>query len=228
MGISKSYDRGLGRSLALYAPMYEATGISNTSDVAKPHHPILLVHAPTWTKLASGKWVLAFDGVNDYAYIPNAYTSDINFATNSIFTASSWVYRSGAMPNGPIFGRGQYNVNGWSFLIASGALSFYTYQRMSYTNNKVVPASTWSYVSAVFGSPTANQVDFFLNGDLILKSNTATHTGFSGGTDFYLGNWPSWAAKIADMLAMPRIWNRALSQIEIREIFNRERHLFDV
>jgi hypothetical protein len=86
---TRSLDKDpINTGLLLSIPMFEGVGSSVVADVARPHHPITQVHAPGWTQLASGIWVMDFL-FDDYLSCLGASCTDLNFTTGD-FSVTAW------------------------------------------------------------------------------------------------------------------------------------------
>ncbi len=98
------------KGLLLDLPVEEGTG-ALTRDVAKPHHPVTLVNAPTWTTLPTGLMVLTFDGVDQYLQCLAASCADLDFTTED-YSLSGWAYHSG-VDSEFVIARYELDVSGW-------------------------------------------------------------------------------------------------------------------
>lgn len=79
--------------ILLDLPFREGVG-TITQDVAKPHHPITLHNAPTWTTLASGLPCLTLNGTTEYLQCLSASCADLDF-TSGDYSIGGWVYFTG-------------------------------------------------------------------------------------------------------------------------------------
>ena len=119
------YDKlGYNRHALLDLPFLEGTGVI-TQDVAKPHHPVTLVGAPSWSALDSHKMSLELDGATQYAQCLNAACADLGF-TSSAFSIGGWFkWTSGIVSSQILIGRYELNVGGWElYLTNTGALYY--------------------------------------------------------------------------------------------------------
>jgi len=86
--------------MLLDLPFREGSGLI-THDVAKPHHIATLTGPPTWDWLAlSGLGVLDFDGATEYLQAPACDTVDLDFTGD--FSLAAWIY--------PVYGAGSMVV----------------------------------------------------------------------------------------------------------------------
>ena len=227
----KGYDRGLGKDCLLDLPMFEGIGAASLMDVAKPHHPVLMTHAPVWTQLSSGLWVLNFTAAHpDYLSIVAAGCTDLNFTTES-FSGVCWTqFVNSGLQRQHIMGKGSGfgGTTGWTlywntqsqlcFRSVPGAVS-----ESAQMANAVhlcgftrVGASVRMYVDSSDRTSTAGNHGATITSAAASNFLVAVYEGLLATTAFN------------GQLGLSRIWNRALSPAEHREIFNRERHLFGV
>ena len=121
------YDKmPMNRRMLLDLPFLEGVG-AITQDVAKPHHAVTLVAAPTWGNLASGKSVLTLNGTSQYLQCLNALCADLGF-TSGDYSVGGWIdWTSGIVTSQIIAGRYELNVGGWElYLTIDGALDYLT------------------------------------------------------------------------------------------------------
>lgn len=231
--MSRSYDQdGLGNQLLLDLPMMEGVGTSLTRDVAKPHHPVAMTHSPAWTALApSGRYVLTFDGANDYLSCPGASCADLDFVAGD-FSIVFWTYIEDMSSAMNIIGRYALDASGWE------VFSFNYYLNLRINTGGGDPSvscygqtynpDVWMLVGI---SRSGAYPRFFRDGREMEASyeaggipNPTTSaqdlviaTRFTKNGNFLNGK-----------LGGIRIWSRALAPWEHRSIFMRERHLYGV
>jgi hypothetical protein len=230
--MSRATDFNLNRQCLLNIPMFEGVGAVSVKDDAGPHHPMLLTHAPTWTQLPSGLWVLAIDGVNDYASCLAASSTDLNFIAGD-FSGALWVKVTFPIVTAvcTFFCRGRYQVDGWHFCIDNTAFRFFTYQpganKQTYAMGVLV-ATEWHLYG--FTRAGASLRLYYDGKDRVDYMDTMTNPTTSA-RNFYLGihdgaSGLDWSA--ASQLGIPRVWGRALSPVEHMQMFNAEREFFGV
>lgn len=116
------------RRMLLDLPFREGVGVI-TQDIAKPHHPVTLVGAPSWTALPSGKMALELGGwgSGDYAQCLNADCIDLGF-TSSDFSIGGWFTWEDTVEDSQILiARYELSVGGWEvYLTEVGALRYLT------------------------------------------------------------------------------------------------------
>ncbi len=167
------YDKiSYNRRMLLDLPFREGIGIV-TQDVAKPHHPVTLVGAPTWAALDSGKMALTLGGVGsgDYAQCLNAVCADLGF-TSSDFSIGGWfTWEDTAEDSQILIGRYEVSVGGIEvYLTEVGALRYLTL-RLHHAGGATVRTAAyslgWEYSTlAHFGiSKIVNTAYFYRNGE---------------------------------------------------------------
>lgn len=218
----------LNHGLLFSLPMFEGAGSATVLDVARPHHPVTQVHAPVWTRLSSGLWVLDFDGANDLLSCAAESSTDLDF-TSGDFSMVVWLYPHGLGGNGRFLNKGAGGQSGWGWRITESATVFYTSQAGATQSSadSGIAANTWTlrgisrvgasiriYAAGVDATATA--------GTHINPTSAAAHPLEIGartvGTDYFFDG----------LLWNPRIWARSLSAAEHRMMFERERGLFGV
>jgi len=105
--------------MLLDLPFREATG-AITQDVAKPHHPVDLVGAPTWAPLASGLGTLDFDGDTQYLECAGADCADLDF-TNHNYSIWGWFNWNIHEYSQILIGRYELSVSGWELYLTQAA-----------------------------------------------------------------------------------------------------------
>jgi len=120
------YDNlGINKDILLDLPFREGVGVI-TNDVAKPHHPVTLVGAPTWTARPSGLMGLTLDGLTEYLQCLAAQCADLDF-TNGDYSLGGWIDWTVLEFSQIIMGRYQLDSNGWElYLYNDGATNLLT------------------------------------------------------------------------------------------------------
>ena len=246
----KSYDKIVEYdSLLLDLPYREGTGVK-TFDHAKPHHPLTMEDPGggsfVWTTLPSGLMVLEFvtigGGGTDGVYIKGlaADTVDFNFTAGD-FSIGCWVnWDSTGGWSEMMMARYIIDQCGWElYFDVSGGLNTLSqrHNHLSLTPNLNSNCystgwtpGTWAFVgvSRVGGNlypqhyRNGNALAMFYEASGMLDPDTCVQT-FQIGCRYTLNaNW------YKGLMWRPRIWNRALSQNEWKNIFERERDWFGV
>ena len=232
-------NKKVNHQILLDMPFFEGSGTLYTYDVAKPHHPLTLVHAPAWTSIASDLMVLTFDGANDYIWGTAATTADLNFTTGD-YSLGGWIYfTSGGADDKTPLARFLLDNNGWE-------LYHYTNEILTLRHHHaatLVPPITgdprtacyshnWSFAEWWFMgvSRSGTSATFYRNGSAI--PTTCTAGGLidpeTCNQNFYVSTDTTTTNFFNGMMWRPRIWDRSLSASEWLHIFNTERHWFNI
>ncbi len=233
--MSRSFDRdSLDSQLLLSLPMREGAGTLGTADVAKPHHPVLMTHAPAWTQLSpSGAYCLAFDGANDYMSCLGASSADLDF-TSGDFSIACWAYLTVGSSD-ILVGRYLTDVSGWEVYFTEGPPTYFNLRchhggvpARTSANCQGWVASTWT----LFGISRSGAYPlFYFNGIQQAMSYDAggIQNPVTDAHDLVIGiNNGKNANHLNGRIQGLRIWGRCLTPLEQRSIWLRERHLFGV
>ena len=184
----------------------------------------------------------SFDGATDYIYIGKPVPSSL--ATTKAITLAAWInptaYPSGVNPNevGLIIGSqcdacgtagtaihlDGRNVHGG----IRGGIHFqiglenigWTANTNEGTTNVDVPLNQWSYIVATWKSGDTKKV--YINGKLVTNWTTVW-TGsikYDSSTEMNIGRQPDIGRYFNGSIDDTRIYNRALSESEIQELYN--------
>jgi len=234
--MTRATDFNLNRQLLFSLPMFEGVGSATVKDVSKAHHPVTMVHSPVWVQLASGLWVLDFDGASDKLYSPAANCTDLNFSTEYI-TWAVWVYMDGFTNYPRFMSKGS---PGWRFGVYSdsGGDARKPYLDMQdavgHSKTFLCPAdgaiayTTWTLISVSRYTRLPTRVFFCVNGvNLTCTDTWGDYDPGPSARDLDICSELSdrW---INGRIWNPRIWSRALSPAEHMQIFNAEREFFGV
>ena len=237
-------DYPVNRQLLVSLTMEEATG-AVTLDRARPHRELALNGPPTWTQVPNNLGVLNFDGASDYLDCPAADTGDLDFTTED-YSIVVWVNHNAVGLMVPKIVVGRYEIDdvtlinntGWEVYLETngpdylelrhhhGSYGTWANQRDGCFSTGWV-TGTWNLLAitrsglypkhyrdgiavAVTYGPNGIRNPDTNNRDLVVGCR------FSKDTDWYSG-------KMWNL----RIWDRELSEYDIREIFETERHWFN-
>jgi hypothetical protein len=188
----------------------------------------------TWKRLPSGLWALRFDGIDDYVSVPD-HESFSN--PGSQLTVIIWALRDvigadhtliGSWWDGT--GRAYYinisNTNKAAFSVGTGGGT--GPEAKSITGSTSIPAGAYYQIAGVYDG-----VNLRLFVNALSDATPVAQTGsvHNGTLPLFLGAYQS-VGSPADFhkgeIALPRIYNRALSALEIQDSFNREKQFFGV
>ena len=228
--MTRATDFNLNAGLVLSIPMFEGTGTATLSDVAKPHHPMTLVHSPVWTQLPSGLWVLQFvsAGGPDFIQCAAASSIDLNFTSES-FSVVMWI--NAADGTYTLVRRGLDSTDGWNFFRADpnkiGLDTWWPTQNETMTGNNAFLPSVWVLVGF---TRVGTLVTLYVNGSRGVIGSQASHVDpASANRKLLIGvSNNETSLPFNGYMDLPHIWNRALSPAEHMQIFNAEREFFGV
>ncbi|MFH0806479.1 MAG: LamG-like jellyroll fold domain-containing protein [Candidatus Brennerbacteria bacterium] len=160
---------------------------------------------------------LNFDGVNDYVDVPEA-TSTLD--VTSILTFSAWIYPTSSSSYKPILAKIPVAYgSGYEFANSSG--NFRTTLRTGSGNcdftNGALTLNTWQHVASTYDGTTTRH---YLNGALASSSAACTYGATANDNDLYIGGRASDTSRFAGMIDDVRVYNRALSSDEARQLYN--------
>lgn len=154
-----------------------------------------------------------FDGVNDYIVLSTTFPGGANSKSFSVWfnltgNTYHWVISGGATVNGQAFGL-FYNSQASNRLTFHGNGATYDYEFSNIAMNQ------WNHVVITFNN---GQVQAYLNGQYIGFKNVALNTSIANNITVGCrnNNTAFFPGKIDDI----GIWNRALSQQEVTNLFN--------
>jgi len=176
------------------------------------------VSGSVWVRRRLDLWCPSFDGVDDYVDV--APTPEINITTGDI-TIAMW-FRADAVDRTCDLlqkgvGGGSYTIhcdgsNRIVFLKQADAAS----QAVSTTQ---IQAGKWYFV---VGQKKAGTGLLFIDGRL--EGTDGTFANFTSKTNLYIGKGDD--GKFAGQIALLRIYNRALSALEVQNLYRVEKSLF--
>ncbi len=244
----------INHQLLLAMTIEETTGGNGDFiyDRAKPHHRMTLVDAGTGT-LTWGATAAVYPYLNLDPTIPGAWANyvwieclaadaaDLDFTTDD-FTLLAWVYLDNLTNIHTIMCYGAQNIaNGGGYQLGISAatpttLSFSTCQATTLQtsiSSAEIAAGTWYLVGATRSAAVGKT---YING-LNKTVTSAAHVNPATQTEpFHLGVRQIERTAVAidydtpyeGFLAYPRVWDRTLPDADMLEIFNVEKHWFNL
>jgi hypothetical protein len=188
---------------------YPGSGTTWT-DLSRGGNNGVLTNGPTFNGANGGS--IVFDGTNDFIDCGNA--SNLQITVGSI---AAWVRTS--TPGGS-FRSIIAKQNAWGLFIADNILVTYDWGNVATRSTGInIADNTWKYVTLTFtetlGTPSNNAI-VYLNGNAVLtttvkNSNQSVNVQIAeaNASQFLNGN-----------IATASVYNRVLSQIEIRQNYN--------
>jgi hypothetical protein len=160
-----------------------------------------------------------FDGTV-FNYISVADNAKLNM---NVFTISAWIYRTAVTDGGYIVNKGRDVENGHYGLLSSsiGAeTNYYGINGASFANEDF---GIWQLIT---GTVSGNSAKFYINGKLVssatLSTSFACNSGgqpLTIGNHYYVGVPPEWAYPFKGKIDDVRIYNRALSDSEVKTLY---------
>jgi len=184
----------------------------------------------TWVKLPGGLWCLSFDGQDDYVDCGNPSAMDF---TTEDFTVELWFYANTLAGYQSFISRGQQNVKGWEIQFRdSGNLWFKTYTAGAYQSTRAgintFAAGVWYHLAVVRQGADAK---IYKSGSDVNAPTGSHPVSLVSASDVNLmmGRYAVQVMYLMNgLLSRIRIYNRALTALEIQNHFNQEKHLFGV
>lgn len=197
------------------------------------------VTGAVWKRLPSGLWCLNFDGSDDY--VDCGSDNSLEIGTNG-WSVNVWLkvpsdsnYRV-ILNSMVVFAtnssKGYYLYLGNDDTRVSWGVSDGTTRIQNYVVSPItLKDNTWHHIVATFNS-TTDTVKLYVDTTEIGSDTSGTPLGTiindrqpEFGRDYGSGS-PRYY--FLGLLALPRVYNRALSALEIQNCFNQEKHLFGV
>jgi len=204
---------------------YSGKSLSSPNDSVSTNHGTLM-NGCTFTSGKIGS-AFTFDGVNDYVQLPN---NIFNFTGD--FTASAWVYVQ-TLPSSAsgIVGNFDFGAfGGWGMYISGanlvGVISNSGGRYYLGSTTGVFTAGQWSHVVMVF----KKNIGFYIYGNGVSRGQSLASTNPNFGVSpnsavnsrigllNYSGDW--WWMPNGSRIDSVNVWNRALSQDEITQLYN--------
>ncbi len=159
-----------------------------------------------------GKSLTLPGGSGNYAVVPT-----LNLNTNT-FTATAWIKPNGLQNDnaGVIFSRGGSTTSGIHMKTNNEVRYHWDGGQWGWSSGAIAPANEWTHVALVV-EPT--RATIYLNG--VPYVNTATHNPEAFDSPIRIGNDPNSSSRTyKGDIDEVCIWNRALSQSEVRELMH--------
>jgi len=182
------------------------------------------IYGACWKSLPSGHSVLSFDGVDDYTQVP--YLDVFN---QKPFTVVAWIWRGMEKEHEPIFSAADaYDTDRYLHCLCKEGnpyLGFWGDDLKSPTKLKL---RRWYCLTFVWEGPTTRKQVIYIDGE---KDCERVSTGLLTVVDGHITGYGEWIGRFSEnyyvgFIAEVRIYNKALSAEEIRELYNRTKHLY--
>lgn len=156
-----------------------------------------------------------FDGAKGYVRASSSSTLD-----TAALTISTWVYPKNLLPFGGyalgVVSNGDYFTNGWRFILETGTGRVYwQFKATDGTGNSIwsptgVSVNTWTHIAVTYDWTTAT---IYINGVPAVTQTFSKTLSYAGWHDIRIGASDYYFNGTIDSV---RVWNRALSQLEIQ------------
>lgn len=183
-----------------------------------------------WANGSVGKFnsSLNFDGTDDYINMGDPASGYLDIGANQDFTVSAWVKTTNNSAIGANQGRilsKRASPNGYELYVEVGSdrpglyLSdgVITSTHTATAGTQVVTDSNWHFIAA---QRVGSTVRLYVDGNQVFSGNTGATGSLANATSLYIGNAPAfsrhWPGQIDDI----RLYNYALSQAQIRQVYN--------
>ena len=187
-----------------------------------PYGNIGSITGASWVRLPSGLWCLSFDGNDDYINCGN----NVSFDMTDAITVEAWVQtKDNTLANAVITSK-RLGTPNYIFKLSGGyvRLQFYNGGWFDFSDDTTQIANDeWVQAAVTYDR---EWVRFYVNGSEV-KSFEETTAMVSDASDLHVGKRADAASDyFYGYIGEVRIYNRALSVLEIQNHFNREKHLF--
>ncbi len=204
-------------------------GASNKIYDRSPYGNIGTITGAVWKRLPSGLWCLDFDGQDDYVHI--AYNSLLNPSTQ--ITLGCWAKVPDVVGTKHLFQmwKSDTDVLDKAYLFRINGDEVDCYLRHSDDSAETGTITTTSPISAdvwtqIFAISDNENLKLYVNSDELV-SIAYTFNIHTSTLDLKIFRYGS-ATFNEGHIALPRIYNRALSALEIQNLYQREKHLFGI
>ena len=237
----KGYDNiKVDYGAVLDLPFNEGLGLL-TRDIAKPHHrDVELVGPPSWDRVAlSNAGVLSFNGLTNYLECPAAATADLDF-TDDNYSIVCWInWEDTGIAGEIVVGRYNLDHNGWELYLAwNGSVNSLTLRHhhagtlvgglpRSACYSTGWERSVWCLLG--ISRTGGGEAIHYRNGMPLTMVTSGLVDPEPCAEDLVIGaRFTKNATYYKGLMKRMRIFNRALSAGDMRDIFEMERGLFGV
>lgn len=203
-------------------------GGSNKAHDRSPYGNVGNIIGATWIRLPSGFWYLDFDGSDDRVNIPASPSLDIG-NDNESYSILAWLNSSDTTSEIALRAGTGSSYAGQLEKLNGGKIRFVVWDGVNVPlidTDTVVADGGWHLVGAVRNG-SSDQLLIYLDGvqDATPVTDTAGDARDTSGVSIGYDGSGFW---FTGGIARVRIFNRALSALEIQNIFSQEKHQFGV
>ncbi len=180
----------------------------------------------TWVRLPSGLWCLSFDGNDDY--VDCGDKASLKIAGD--LTLEVWANPQAIGTNPTIISNQDGGTSGYTLAVTTGrkiALRHNGLDTPAMTTDELVETGRWYHLVGMY-SGSEGKLKIFINGKLSKQVNTSG-TPAAATYSLKIGRYGASGAEYFDgYIALARVYNQALSALQIQNHFYREKHIFGV
>jgi len=183
-----------------------------------------LVNGPTWANGKAGE-ALDFDGASDYIAISDSEATTSNLAITGAITLSAWV-KLNDMTSEVIMGRGSGTGSagnyGYVLMVYNGSvvLNMHSNTAVYALGSVLATDSNWHFITATWdGTMNTNGVKIYIDGTLSRQGTSTISVMGQPVYQFRIGVSSSSLAYVNGLIDDVRIYNRALTEDEVRLIY---------
>lgn len=194
------------------------------TDVSKNGNSGTLINGAQYNNTNGDSFI--FDGVNDYVNCPNSSSLNV---TESI-TMESWIYPTAYKTSGGAGGMIVTKLTYYMELAGSGVIRVYFYGLSSegYHNGTInIPLNSWSHVVGM-RDKVNNSIKIYVNGILDREISSITGNVASNSVQVTIGSYTGPGYEYTGKIANTKIYNRALTALEVKQNFNALRGRFGI
>ncbi len=179
----------------------------------------------TWSRLPSGLWCLDYDGSDDYVNCGSR--ASLNFTTG--LTMEVWIKPDGLQNSSasPLY---RYQSWGLRMSNTNNIWLIIWLTDTSYTSGVLnVSADAWHHVVGTYDKSTGDAIVYVDGAGGTAGATSRNDIKADGGQNLLVGSNNLEANRYFNgLINLARIYNRALSALEIQNHFDQEKHLFGV
>ncbi|MEM3942803.1 MAG: LamG domain-containing protein [Thermofilaceae archaeon] len=220
--LSPYLPENLRRGLVLYLWMNEGAGDRVYDLSGNGNHGT--IYGATWTRLASGKNALYFDGVDDYVDCGNAPSLN-TFSSITITVLAKQMRWTGGL-DAWVLDKDYTGYRIWGLDRHRAMFRSPTQDWQTVDGGSVPELNRWYHLTAVYDGD-ALMLRLYRDGVLVAQSASSEKLNFGfSGVPLRLGRHSVDSKFYPVVIGYVAIYNRALSDAEIRTLYNLHRGLF--
>jgi len=180
----------------------------------------------TWVRLPGGLWCLSFDGSDDY--VDCGDKDSLKIAGD--LTLEAWANLQATGTNPTITSNQDGGTSGYTLAITTGRKIAFRHNGLdtpAMTTDELVGTGQWYHLAGIY-SGSEGKLKILINGKLRKQVNTSG-TPAAATYSLKIGRYGASGAEYFNgRIALVRVYNRALSALQIQNHFYQEKHIFGV